>query len=149
MAKAAIIYGSTTGNTERLSEAVAHGLRDGGMEVTVINATDANTGKLADFNLIVLGCSTWGTGELQDDFVDFYNGMTTELFEGKKTAVFGSGDSNMFPDCFCEAVITIESRLKECNAGVITESLKVDGDVEAALEDTKSWGLGIAKVFFS
>ncbi len=147
MIKAVLIYGSTTGNTESLSEEVAKGLRKGGMEVTVMDVANADINKLADFDLIVLGCSTWGDGELQDDFIDFYDVMTKESFEGKKTAVFGPGDSDMYPDYFCEAVIILETKLKECGAKVLVESLKVDGDVEPALADAESWGLSITKTF--
>jgi flavodoxin I len=146
--KAIVIYGSTTGNTETLSAEVAKGLRNGGMEVTVMDVRKADVKKLTDFGLIVLGCSTWGEGELQDDFVDFYNAMSKESFEGKKTAVFGPGDSEMYPDCFCEAVVMIEKKLRECNAEVVAESLKIDGDIEPALGEAQSWGLSIAKAFY-
>ncbi len=147
MIKAVVIYGSTTGNTESLSEEVEKGLRKGGMEVTVMDVTKADVSKLADFDLIVLGCSTWGDGELQDDFIDFYDVMTKEFLEGKKTAVFGPGDSDMYPDYFCEAVILLETKLKECGAKVLVESLKVDGDIEPVLADAESWGLSITKTF--
>ena len=146
-AKAIVIYGSNTGNTEALSAEVAKGLRNGGMEVTVMDVRKAAANKLADFELIVLGCSTWGDGELQDDFVEFYNAMSKEYFEGKKTAVFGPGDSESYPDFFCEAVVMIEKKLRECNAEVVAESLKIDGDIEPALEEAQSWGLGIARAF--
>lgn len=146
-AKAVVIYGSTTGNTEALSEEVASGLRSGGMEVVVMDVAGADINKLSDFGLIVLGCSTWGEGELQDDFIAFYDDMTREIFDGRKVAVFGPGDSDMYPDYFCEAVVMIEDKLKECNAKVIVESLKIDGDIEPALVDAESWGKSAARAF--
>ena len=57
-----VIYGSTTGNTQRAAEAIAAGL--GG---TAVSAADAVPD---DFkaDLLILGSSTWGCGELQDDW---------------------------------------------------------------------------------
>ncbi|RKY65814.1 MAG: flavodoxin [Candidatus Latescibacterota bacterium] len=145
MAKAIVIYGSTTGNTERLSEAVVAGLKKGGVEVTVREVTETNVNELTDYDLIVLGSSTWGEGELQDDFVDFYNKMGSVSLAGKKAAAFGPGDSEFYPDTFCAAVDLLEYRLKECGAEIVARSLKVDGNVDAATEDAEAWGIEVAE----
>lgn len=145
MAKGILIYGSTTGNTETLSEVVVEGLKKGGVEVTAKDVTDANVNELTHYDLIVLGCSTWGEGELQDDFIEFYEEMPNISLTGKKAAVFGPGGSELYPDTFCTAVDLLEDRLKECGAEIIVESFKVDGDVEPAIEDAKAWGLKIVE----
>ena len=144
MAKGIVIYGSTTGNTETLSKAVETGLTKGGMEVTVMDVTKTDIDKLGDFDLVVLGCSTWGEGELQDDFIAFYDAMKKDHFDQKKVAVFGPGDSEMYEDYFCEAVTLIETKLKECGAAIVTESLRVDGDVDPALGDAEDWAQKVA-----
>lgn len=143
MAKAIVIYGSTTGNTEILSGAVEKGLQKGGVEVTVMNVTKAELDNLGEFDLIVLGCSTWEEGELQEDFIPFYDAMTKDHFDQRKVAVFGPGDSEMYPDFFCEAITLIETKLKECGAEIVTESLRVDGDIDPALADAENWGLKV------
>jgi len=74
-AKVILVYGSTTGNTEMLAEHVAAGLERGLASVTVKNVTEASVDELADYDTIVFGCSTWGEGDLQDDFVDFHEAM--------------------------------------------------------------------------
>ncbi len=145
MAKAILIYGTTTGSTETLAEAVVEGLNKGSAEVTLKNVTEADVDELRDHDLIVLGCSTWGEGELQDDFVDFHNEMKRVPLAGKKVAVFGPGDKEGYPDTFCAAVDMLEERLRECGAQIVVESLKVDGDVEPAMGDAESWGLEVAK----
>lgn len=144
MTKGVVIYGSTTGNTETLSQAVEKGLIKGGMEVTVMDVTKAEINKLGDFDLIVLGCSTWGEGELQDDFIAFYDAMKNDHFDQKKVAVFGPGDSDMYPDYFCDAVTIIETKVKECGGDIVLESLRVDGDVDPALGDAEDWGQKVA-----
>jgi len=146
MAKAILIYGSTTGNTEEISEHVAEGLKEAGVDVTVENVIDASVDKLTGYDAIIFGCSTWGIGELQDDFIDFNNDMEGISLNGKKAAVFGPGDSDGYPDSFCEAVDILEETLKNRGAEIVADSFKIDGDVEPAFEDAKSWGLTIAEV---
>ncbi len=138
MAKAVLIYGSTTGNTEALSKAVEKGLKTSGLDVSVKEVTDINPGELQDYELIILGCSTWGDGELQDDFISFEEELGKIKLEGKKAAVFGPGDSS-YP-LFCEAVDILEKRLKECGATIIIDSLKIDGDGELHLKEAETWG---------
>ena len=154
MAKTILIYGSTTGNTESLSESVLEGLKKGNVDVTIKNVTEINVNKLANYDLIVLGCSTWGTEPdqedvemLQQDFQKFYNEMDNISLKGKKAAVFGPGDQEGYPDSFCKAVDILEDRLTECGAQIVAEGFKVDGDVETAMVDAEVWGLDVAKSF--
>ncbi|MCK5305977.1 MAG: flavodoxin [Candidatus Omnitrophica bacterium] len=142
MTKAIIVYGSTTGNTETLSKSVGEGLKDLGVEVLVKNAAQVTPEELKDYDGIILGCSTWGDGELQDDFVSFEEEMGKIRLDGKKAACFGPGDS-MYPQ-FCKAIDILEDKLKECGAEIIMDSLKIDGDVESELEKVKDWGKEIA-----
>ncbi len=145
MAKVLVVYGSTTGNTETLAQAVESGLNSGGAETTVKNVTDTKVEELADYDVLVFGCSTWGEGELQEDFIDFHDEMSNIPLKGKKAAVFGPGDSEGYPDSFCVAVDMIEETAKKCGAEIIVEGLKVDGDVEPAMGDAEAWGAKIAK----
>ena len=138
MAKVILIYGSTSGNTETLSKSIEEGLKNSGIDILVKNVAELNPEELKDYDGIVLGCSTWGMGELQDDFVDFEEGMKGMDLSGKKAACFGPGDSS-YPQ-FCEAVNMLEKDLEDCGAEIIIDSLKVDGDVESKLDEVKDWG---------
>ncbi len=142
-----LIYGSTTGNTETLAGYVEAGMQKGGLEVTKEDVTEASIEGIVNNDLVVFGCSTWGEGELQDDFIDFYDEIERKKVDlsGKKVAVFGPGDSDMYPDTFCEAVNILTKRLKECGAELVTESYKVDGDVEDVKEEAEAWGLKVSK----
>jgi flavodoxin I len=145
MVKVVLIYGSTTGNTEALSEHVAAGLERGMAEVTVKDVAKASVDELANYDAIVFGCSTWGEGDLQDDFFDFHEAMDGISLKGKKAAVFGPGDSEEYPDSFCTAVDILEESLEEHDAEIVAESFKIDGEVEPAFEDAEAWGLKVAK----
>ncbi len=140
MKNAVIIFGSTTGSTEQVAETVSQNMVD--YSVTTVNVTEATAALVADADLVVYGCSTWGYGELQDDFLPYYDDeMTSELLSGKKVAVFGCGDQESFEDVFCEAVELIKTKAQECGAEIVAE-LKVDGDPgdseEATVEFAKS-----------
>jgi len=142
--KIVLIYGTTSGNTEELSESVSDGLKSGDSEVTVKNVIDANVDELKDYDAIVFGCPTYGDGELQDDFIDFNAAMSNISLEGKKAAVFGPGDSDVYPDTFCQAVDILEETLTKCGARIVVEGLKVDGDVIEAIVDAETWGSEVA-----
>lgn len=144
MAKIALIYGTTSGNTEDLSESVADGLKSGGAEVIVKNVTDANVNELNDYDAIVFGCPTYGNGELQDDFIDFNAALSNISLDGKKAAVFGPGDSGSYPDTFCQAIEILEDTLKKCGAKIVVDGFKVDGDVIEAIVDAETWGSEVA-----
>ncbi|NMA64061.1 MAG: flavodoxin [Syntrophomonadaceae bacterium] len=138
MEKAIIIYGSTTGNTETLSEALEEELQQN-YAVTRKNVIDAHPHEMLAYDLIVLGSSTWEWGELQEDFQDFYEGMNAVDLAGKNVAVFGPGDSQW--EEFCEAVNLLESKLQECNASLIAPGFKWDGEInDEATQAIKEWG---------
>jgi len=144
MVKTILIYGSTTGKTEALSLHVVAGLKQGGADVTVKDVADTGVDELASYDAIVFGCSTSGDGELQDDFIDFHADLDGASLDGKKAAVFGPGDSDDYPDTFCEAVNILEKALKDSDAEIVAESFKIDGDVEPAFGDAEAWGTKVA-----
>ena len=63
--------------------------------------------------------------------------MANISLKGKKAAVFGPGDKKNYPDTFCKAGDILEDRLKECEAEIVIEGFKVDGDVVTALEEAE------------
>lgn len=142
MPKALIIYGTTTGNTETLAGYVADGLESAGMDVRVKNVSDASPHDMLSYELIILGSSTWGNGELQDDFIEFHEKMGTVSLAGKKAAAFGPGDSTY--DNYCVAVDILENKLKDCGADIVVDSLKIDGDVDEAEQQAQLWGKQVA-----
>ena len=70
MVKAILIYGSTTGNTEALSEHVAAGLKQGGADVTVKDVSNTGIEELASYDAIVFGCSTCAASSIAKLAVD-------------------------------------------------------------------------------
>ena len=110
----------------------------------VKNVTESNPKELKDYDVIILGSSTWGDGELQDDFIPFEKDMRKIKLDRKKGAVFGCGDS-MYPQ-FCKAVEILEERLKSCGVEIIVDSLKIDGDIEPKLNKAEDWGKDLGEI---
>ena len=130
MDKVHVIYGSTTGMTEAVAAKIANAI---GAQVFNVNAADAAA---FDAELLVLGSSTWGVGDLQDDWAAKLDEVKGN-FAGKKVAVFGLGDSMGFADSFCVAAETIAAAAKDAGATLVGEVLKLDDTNEADKTDGK------------
>lgn len=100
--KTGIFYGSTTGCTEGVANEIAGVL---GIEAADIhNVGEASAADAAAYDTLLLGSSTWGCGDLQDDWYDFLEQLQAADLSGKRVALFGCGDSDSYPDTFCGAL---------------------------------------------
>lgn len=68
MKKIGIFYGSSTGTTQGIAETVASKL--GVPASDVIDVSKMNADMVKEYEVLLLGTSTWGDGELQDDWYD-------------------------------------------------------------------------------
>lgn len=122
MSKIAVFFGSTTGNCETLAAAVASKLGTS----DVFSAADLDSDKIAAYDVLVLGTSTWGDGELQDDWYDPIELLKSNL-TGKKVALFGCGDSASYPDTFCGAMGIIYEAAVEGGASIVGKGIPTAG----------------------
>ncbi|MDR2849725.1 MAG: flavodoxin [Verrucomicrobiota bacterium] len=108
-----IIYGSTTGNTERAAQRIASVL--GGTAVAVSQAAPA------DFtaDVLVLGTSTWGLGDLQDDWSSALAQLDAAPLQGRTVALFGLGDQLGFGATYIDGVGELYDRVSARGARVI------------------------------
>jgi flavodoxin short chain len=92
MNQTAVIYWSRTGNTETMAKAIAIGLRDGGMEVTLLRVNEIDISALRQYDAFAFGCPAMGTEVLEEmEFEPFFTTLEKELAD-KKVALFGSYD---------------------------------------------------------
>lgn len=123
MEKAAIIYGSVTGATEQIAYSLA-GELEGRYEVEVIDAMEFIPESIENADLIILGCSTWGEGELQMDMLPVKSYLQQADLTPKKAAVFGLGDSAY--KRYCYAVTILEKLLVSSGAKLLKKGYRCD-----------------------
>ena len=90
MSKVAVVYWSSTGNTEAMANAVADGIREKGGEAVLHTCEDFDGSKVAEYDAIAFGCPAMGDEELEDSvFQPVFEACGAKL-AGKKVALFGS-----------------------------------------------------------
>lgn len=144
MKKTLIVYGSTTGNCQNIAERLSSRL--GGVDVKSASEISADT--LADYEALLLGTSTWGAGDLQDDWYDGIEQVKQANLAGKVVAVFGCGDCAGFGDTFCGAMADLYDAAQGAGATMVGE-VSTDGysfDDSAAARDGKFVGLALDEV---
>ena len=101
MSKIGIYYGSSTGNTQDIAEAIAGKLGVASSDVHDVSSASAD---FSNYDVLLFGSSTWGIGDLQDDWEGFVGKASGANLSGKKVAIFGCGDSASYSDSFCDAM---------------------------------------------
>lgn len=108
MKKIGVFYGSSTGSTSEVAQRIAKAV---GAEANCFDVANADASQVAEFDVLLLGSSTWGIGELQDDWEGFLPNLAGQDLSGKAVALFGCGDADSYPDSFCEALAVIKEAL--------------------------------------
>lgn len=116
MKRFGIFYGSTTGTTEQIANLIAKKL--GSEETDVYDVSKTAPSKVGEYDVILLGASTWGDGDLQDDMHDFLDGLAAIDLKEKYVALFGCGDESM-SDTFCNAVGEMYRRILPTGAKIV------------------------------
>lgn len=134
-----VIYGSSTGNCEDAAERIGKALDCDNVKAV----SNADSGDIANNDVLILGASTWGIGEMQDDFVPFINTLKSADLAGKKVAIFGTGDASSFADSFVDSIGEIYETVTEAGAEVIgfTESADYDFEESKAIINEQFAGL--------
>lgn len=116
--KTGIFYGSTTGTTAAVAEKIAEQMKVEKADIHDVAKTAPSA--VGDYDMLIFGSPTYGSGELQDDWYDFLSGLEVLDLKGKKIAIFGLGDESM-TDTFCNAVGIIYNRVKGTGAEIVGE----------------------------
>ena len=90
MSKVSIVYWSGTGNTQKMAEAVAEGVKEAGAEADLKFVSAATVDELAAEPAFALGCPSMGAEELEDAEMEPFMAELESKISGKKIALFGS-----------------------------------------------------------
>ncbi len=107
--KTGIFYGSSVGNTRFVAEKLSDLIDEAELN-PVEKATKQDIEK---YDFLILGTSTWGVGNLQDDFETFVDTLVQSDLSDKKVALFGLGDQFTYPDTFCNGMGKLYELIKD------------------------------------
>ena len=110
MNKIAILYGSSGGNTETIAQKIKDLF---GGNADVYNVESVTLDEVKPYPYLILGTSTTGVGDLQDDWDGFLPSFAKMDFSGKKVALFALGDSASFSSSFAESMRVIYDAIKD------------------------------------
>ena len=138
--KVAVIYASTTGNTEAMANAINEAFKASGAEVVFSSADSADKAAVTACDVILLGSPAMGDEVLDDSMEDFFTRIEASL-KGKKVGIFGSydwGDGQWLRDW--------TDRLNNAGAVSAAEALMVHlTPEEADVEQCKAWAVSAIK----
>ncbi len=136
--KVAVIYASTTGNTEAMANAICDSLKEKGAEVLCATADGADQAAALSCDVLLLGSPAMGDEVLEDSVEEFFAAIEGSI-SGKKIGIFGSydwGDGKWLRDW--------ADRIKSQGAVLLGEPLMVhltpEGDDVAKC---KSWAAAV------
>lgn len=93
-----------------------------GSESSIVrDIADSSPKDLLSFKTLILGVSTWGIGEVQDDWLDFLSHYEELVLTGKKVAIFGLGDQESYPDTFADALGKLYEALEPKGCEIVGE----------------------------
>ncbi|MFP5152232.1 MULTISPECIES: flavodoxin FldA [Bacteroides] len=125
MKKTGIFYGSSTGTCEDLANQIADKM---GVAASDVHSADKLSADLVkEYDLLILGTSTWGDGELQDDWYDGIKVLKSADLSFKSIALFGCGDSESYCDTFCDGMGILYEDLKDSGCSFIGNKVGTDG----------------------
>lgn len=124
MEKIGIFYGSTTGNTRDVTRKLQEALGKNKAELHDIRETTA--ADMAAYEKIIFSVSTWGIGDLQDDWEEFFPNLDSIDFSGKTVAIMALGDQHNYPDTFVNCMLVLADKVVE-RGGRLVGDTSTDG----------------------
>jgi len=148
VANVGIFYGSSSG----ITRGVAEKLEDifDGAELIDMEEDYDDADQMLEFDVLLLGSSTWGQGDPQRDWVDALYDIENEEpdFSGKKVALFGAGDQDAHGEEFVSALAKMHTLFGKLGAEFVgfwpTEGYEYK--FSAAEAEGKFYGLAIDDV---
>ncbi|MFW9910300.1 MAG: flavodoxin family protein [Candidatus Thorarchaeota archaeon] len=149
MAKALIVYHSLFGNTEKIANALATGLQNGGCNAETVNVSAVNFSSLNDVDLLCVGTPVhaFNISKPVKEFLEQL--MNQKGLSGKKAFAF---DTKMKSRLAGTAGGKIEKKLKELGIEIVKPAKSAvvkgrEGPLEEGAEETfKQIGVELAKM---
>lgn len=121
MSKIGIFYGSTSGVTEEIAEKICAEIGEDCCDLYSMEEDFEDVSDLLKYDYLLLGCSTWGAGEVQNDWREPLFDIEIEKpdFTGKTIALFGPGDCAGHSKHFVGALGILYDQFKALGAKLV------------------------------
>lgn len=137
MKKIGIFYGSTTGTTEEIVNKISNSL-----DCDLINVANG-LDQVSNYDNLIFATSTWGLGELQDDWEANISSLSSIDFSGKSISFVGIGDGSSFADTFVDGIGLIYDDINDEGVKFVGQ-ISTDGyDYSASLGERDGKFLGL------
>ena len=143
MQKIGLFYASSTGNTENIAKKIKEKMSN--FDIDLKDISESTDNAMKDYSFLIFGISTWGEGDLQDDWEDYFDNLNKDNLAGKTIAMFGLGDQEEYCENYLDAMGTIYDKVLESDATVVG-SWPTDGydfDDSTAIRDGEFVGLAL------
>ena len=138
----AIIFGSSTGNTEYVANKVLRAFGD--ESARLYNISDPETMEVIRSSANLVCClSTWGAGDMQDDWDALIDELRRIDYSGKRIAILGLADQQNYPDTFADGIAVL-AKIVRSRGGQVVGQASSDGynfTASRAEQDGKFVGL--------
>lgn len=140
--KISVIYWSGTGNTEAMAMAIAEGIKAEGVEVRILQVSNASLEDIAQADAIAFGCPSMGAEVLEEDEMEpFVTLAEAGHLTGKFMGLFGSygwGDGQWMRNWV--------ERMNQAGAKLVSEGLIIqETPSEAELLSCNEYGRQIVR----
>lgn len=142
-----LFYGTQTGTTEGVAASIQAALPDLISDVKNIYGVKPEDIQACDF--LIFGGSTWGDGELTDDFADYLPKFDSIDLTGKKVALFALGDQYGYSYNFVSAMKIVYDKVIERGGEIVAADVSTEGfeyDHSEAVIDGYFCGLVVDEV---
>ena len=142
--KIGLFYGSTTCYTEMAAEKIRDCIGEDLVEMH--NIKDTELSLMNDFDMLILGISTWDFGELQEDWEGVWEQLDGLNLAGKTIALFGLGDQLGYTEWYLDAMGMLHDKLQPTGANFVGYWPNQGYQFEAskALTDDEKYFVGLA-----
>ena len=141
--KIGLFFGSDTGYTESVAREIVKLI--GPQRVDCHDISKCTRALFLDYNILIIGLSTWHDGKLQSDWGNFLSDFKTIDFTGKTVAFFGLGDQVGYSEYYVDGMGILAEIVSE-NGGEIIGVWPTDGYTfeasKAVFQD--GWFVGLA-----
>lgn len=139
-----IVFATLSGNTMTVTSTLEQYLLDQGHTVTVHDSLETVADELKHYDLVFIGASTYGDGDLNPISEMFFSAAESvhHSCDHTRFAIFSLGDSS-YPHFAASGPIMLE-KLQQMGATVIHPILSLDGlPTDEMMNEVKKWSEGI------